>query len=81
MFTVTYNPVGGGAAITAPNIWSIQMEPQNDRGQTSDGVGLNAGAGAPQMVRLNSGIGGGGQPGGGFLIPLANITTITPVVI
>jgi len=71
MFTVVYTPVGGTAPtdnITAVNIRSIDIAPQNDRTK-------------PQSIRLNAAIGGGGQLGAGTIIPIANVVSIAVAVV
>lgn len=62
MFTVVYTQ--NGDTITATNVRSIDIAPQNDRSE-------------PQFIRLNAGVGGGGQLGFGTIVPIANVTSIT----
>jgi len=77
MFTVTYKD-NSGTNIQATNIRSIDIPPQHDRGQSPDGSTANT---KPQAIRLNAGIGGGGQLGAGIIIPIANVVSITVAVV
>lgn len=67
MITVVYTPEGGtspGDDVTVTGIRSVDIAPQNDRSEV-------------QSIRCNAGIGGGGQLGAGFKIPIAHIVSIT----
>lgn len=66
MFTVTYTPAGGtspGDDLTVTGVTRIDIAPQNSRSMV-------------QSIRCNAGIGGGGQLGGGFMIPIARVVSI-----
>lgn len=66
MFTVVYTPVGGTSPaddITADGIRRIDVAPQISRDM-------------PESIRLDAGVGGGGQLEGGVIIPAANVVSI-----
>jgi len=67
MFTVAYT-VGDSNPITVTGVRHLDVVPNNDRSQ-------------PQSIRLDTGIGGGGQLGAGTIIPIVNVISIDVAVV
>jgi len=80
-FTIKWTNATGTAMPDIVGARSIDIAPNNDRGQTEDGTGLvNGNPVSPQSIRVNGGIGGGGIAGAGaFYIPISQVTSITVV--